>query len=117
MSRIKALLVLVILVGFFGSAFAKNYPGERAGWKSDYLYKKLNLSNEQYMVVYPAYLNFETKSDDLKAKKSDKKALEIEMTKLQTGVNFNIEKALTIDQITKWTPKKDKFYKMTWKKK
>jgi hypothetical protein len=117
MSRIKALLVLVILVGFFGSAFAVNFPGDRAGWKADYLYKKLNLTKEQYAAVYPAYFNYETKVDDLKAKKLDKKGLEAEMTKLQAGVNAEIEKTLTKDQVTKWTPMKDKFYKMTWKKK
>jgi hypothetical protein len=117
MSRIKALLVLVILVGFFGSAFAKNFPGDRAGWKADYLYKKLKLTNEQYMNVYPAYFRYETAVDDLKAKKLDKKALEVEMTKLQTGVNSEIEKTLTKDQVSKWTPMKDKFYKMTYKKK
>lgn len=117
MSRIKALLVLVILVGFFGSAFAVNFPGDRAGWKADYLYKKLKLTSEQYMKVYPAYFNYEQKVDDLKAKKLDKKGLEAEMSKLQAGVNAEIEKTLTKDQVTKWTPMKDKFYKMTWKKK
>ncbi len=117
MSRIKALLVLVILVGFFGSAFAVNFPGDRAGWKADYLYKKLNLTKEQYAAVYPAYFNYETKVDDLKAKKLDKKGLEAEMTKLQAGVNTEIEKTLTKDQVTKWTPIKAKFYSMTWKKK
>lgn len=117
MSKIKALLVLVILAGFFGSAFAVNFPGDRAGWKADYLYKKLNLTKEQYAVVYPAYFNYEQKVDDLKAKKLDKKGLEAEMSKLQAGVNAEIEKTLTKDQVTKWTPMKDKFYKMTWKKK
>jgi len=117
MSRIKALLVLVILVGIFGSAFAKNFPGDRAGWKADYLYKKLNLTTEQYSIVYPAYFSFEQKVDDLKAKKLDKKALAVEMTKLEASVNADIEKTLTKDQITKWTPMKDKFYKMSYKKK
>jgi hypothetical protein len=117
MSRIKALLVLVILVGFFGSALAKNFPGDRAGSKADYLYKKLNLTTEQYMKVYPAYFNYETKVDELKTKKLDKKGLEAEMTKLQAGVNAEIEKTLTKDQVTKWTPMKDKFYKMSMKKK
>jgi len=117
MSRIKALLVLVILVGFFGSAFAKNFPGDRAGSKADYLYKKLKLTSEQYMKVYPAYFNYESKVDDLKTKKLDKKALGTEMTKLQTEVNAEIEKTLTKDQMTKWTPMKDKFYKMSMKKK
>lgn len=117
MSRIKALLVLVILAGFFGSAFAVNFPGDRAGWKADYLFKKLNLTKEQYAAVYPAYFNYETKVDDLKAKKLDKKGLEAEMTKLQAGVNAEIEKSLTKDQVTKWTPIKAKFYTMTWKKK
>lgn len=117
MSKIKALLVLAILVGFFGSAFAVSFPGDRAGWKADYLYKKLKLTNEQYAKVYPAYLSYEFKVDDLKAKKMDKKGLEAEMVKLQAGVNAEIEKILTKDQVTKWTPMKDKFYKMTYKKK
>jgi hypothetical protein len=117
MSKIKALVVLLVVFGFFGAAFAKNFPGDRAGWKADYLYKKLKLTNEQYMKVYPAYLNYEMKVDDLKAKKMDKKGLETEMTKLQAGVNTEVEKILTKDQVTKWTPMKDKFYKLTPKKK
>ena len=117
MSKIKALVVLLVVFGFFGAAFAKNFPGDRAGWKADYLFKKLSLTNEQYMKVYPAYLGYENKVDDLKAKKMDKKGLEAEMTKLQAGVNAEIEKVLTKDQVTKWTSMKDKFYKMTPKKK
>jgi len=117
MSKIKAIVILFVVLGFFGSAFAKNFPGDRAGWKADQLYKKLKLTNEQYMKIYPAYLSYEMKVDDLKAKKMDKKGLETEMTKLQTGVNAEIEKVLTKDQATKWGTMKDKFYKMTWKKK
>ncbi len=117
MSRIKALVVLLVVFGFFGAAFAKNFPGDRAGWKADYLYKKLKLTNEQYMKIYPAYLSYENKVDDLKTKKLDKKGLAAEMTKLQAGVNAEVEKVLTKDQAAKWTPMKDKFYKMTPKKK
>jgi hypothetical protein len=117
MSKIKALVVLLVVFGFFGAAFAKNFPGDRAGWKADYLYKKLKLTNEQYMKVYPAYFNYESKVDDLKAKKMDKKALDVEVAKLQSGVNTEVEKILTKDQVSKWTPMKDKFYKLTPKKK
>ncbi len=116
MSKIKALLVVAILVGFFGSAFAVSFPGDRAGWKADYLFKKLKLTNEQYMKIYPSYLNYEMKVDDLKAKKMDKKALADEMTKLQTGVNAEVEKVFTKDQAEKWGKMKGNFYKMTPKK-
>lgn len=116
MSKIKALLVVAILVGFFGSAFAVSFPGDRAGWKSDYLFKKLKLTNEQYMKIYPAYLNYEMKVDDLKAKKMDKKGLADEMTKLQAGVNAEVEKVFTKDQAEKWGKMKGNFYKMTPKK-
>jgi len=117
MSKIKALVVLFVVLGFFGTAFAKNFPGDRAGWKADYMYKKLKLTNEQYMKIYPAFLNFEMKVDDLKAKKMDKKSYEAEVKKLHDGTLAEVEKTLTKDQVTKFTPLKDKMCKMTPKKK
>ena len=117
MSRIKALLVIAILVGFFGSALAVSFPGDRAGMKSDYLYKKLKLTVEQYNKVYPVYLNYEMKVEDLKAKKLDKKAYADEVAKLQAGVDKDMNTVLTKDQLTQWNAMKDKFNKMTWKKK
>ena len=117
MSRIKALLVIAIIVGFFGSAFAVSFPGDRAGMKADYLYKKLKLTIEQYNKVYPAYLSYEMKVDDLKAKKLDKKAYADEVAKLQAGIDKDMNSVLTKDQLTQWNAMKDKFNKMTWKKK
>lgn len=117
MSRIKALLVIAIIVGFLGSAFAVSFPGDRAGMKSDYLYKKINLTVEQNKKVYPVYLNNEMKVEDLKVKKLDKKAYADELVKLQAGVDKEMNTVLTKDQLTKWNAMKDKFNKMTWKKK
>ena len=85
--------------------------------KSDYLYKKLKLTVEQYNKVYPVYLNYEMKVEDLKAKKLDKKAYADEVAKLQAGVDKDMNTVLTKDQLTQWNTMKDKFNKMTWKKK
>ena len=54
----KTFLSLVIVAIFFAAnVFAHNYPGDMAGAKADYLYKKLNLTNEQYASVYSIFLD------------------------------------------------------------
>ncbi|MCX6161010.1 MAG: hypothetical protein NTV87_06705 [Ignavibacteriae bacterium] len=117
MLKVKSLLVVLVMFGFFGVAMATSFPGDRAGMKADYLWKKLSLTNDQYTTVYQSFHKYEIKVDEMKAKKMDKKAMTDELAKLQTGLNGEIEKAITKDQVTKWTGMKDKFWKMSYKKK
>jgi len=120
MLKVKSLVVLVIfavLFSFIGTTFAKDYPGDRAGRKADYLYKKLSLTTDQYTKIYQSYFTYETKIDDLQKAKKDKGAYKDELVKLQTGANSDVEKILNKDQVTKFTGMKDKMFKMSYKKK
>lgn len=120
MFKAKALvpvLVIAILFAFVGITSAKDFPGDRAGKKADYLYKHLKLTNDQYAKVYQAYLDYEKKVDDLKKEKKDKKAYKDELTKLQNGCNAEIEKALNKDQVGKFSPLKEKVFKMNFVRK
>jgi hypothetical protein len=120
MSKAKALvslLVVAILFAFVGTTSAKEFPGDRAGKKADYLYKHLKLTNDQYAKVYQAYFEYEKKVDDLKKEKKDKKAYKDELTKLQSACNAEIEKALNKDQVSKFSSLKEKVYKMSFVKK
>ena len=107
-SKSTALLVLAILFAFVSGSFAKEFPGDRAGRKADYLYKKLSLTNDQYTKVYQTLLAFETKMVD--KNKADRTASE-------TSVLNDIEKILNKDQVAKFAPMKDKFFRMSYKKK
>jgi hypothetical protein len=113
------LVVLVLLVAFVGTTLAKEFPGDRAGKKADYLYKKLTLTNDQYTKVYQTLFAFETKTDEkchAKGHKCDDKC-KAECKAMQTSVLGDIDKILTKDQVTKFAGMKDSFFKMSMKKK
>lgn len=112
-----SLFVVVLIFAFVAQTQAQNWPGDRAGKKADYLWKKLKLSNEQYVKVYQCLLEYEMKVDALKAEKKDKKAREEEMKKLQAGVNGDFSKIFTKEQSEKYEKMKDKFFKKTFVKK
>lgn len=112
-----SLFVILLIFAFSTSTFAANWPGDRAGKKADYLWKKLKLSNEQYVKVYQSLLEYEKKVDVLKAEKKDKKAREEEMKKLQDGVNAEFAKIFTKEQSATYDKMKDKFFKKTFVKK
>lgn len=120
MLKVKSLLVIFALaVAFIGTSVAKELPGDKAGKKADYLYKKLSLTNDQYTRVYQILFDFESKSYEkhhAKGHKCDDKC-KSECKTLQTNTLGEIEKVLNKDQITKFTPMKEKFLKMTFKKK
>ena len=95
MSKVKlfvSLLVVTLLVTFSTSSFAKDFPGDKAGKKADYLYSKLKLDKDQYTKVYQALLSYEMKVKDLKG---DKKANEEAMKKAQTETNTELGKIFT----------------------
>ena len=120
MLKAKTLFTLVavaLLFAFVGSSFAKQFPGDRAGKKADYLYKTLKLTNDQYTKVYQTLFDYETKFDThfVKGHKCTD-ACKTDITKNQAAALGTIEKTLTKDQVTKFTGMKDKFFKMSMKK-
>lgn len=120
MLKVKSLLViLALLIAFVGTTMAKEFPGDKAGKKADYLYKKLALTNDQYAKVYQILLAYETKCAEKcheKGKKCDEKC-KAECKTTQTALLGDIDKVLNKDQVTKFAPMKDKFFKMSMKKK
>lgn len=120
MLKVKSLLVIFALViAFIGTSVAKDLPGDKAGKKADYLFKKLSLTNDQYTRVYQILFDYESKAYEkchAKGHKCDDKC-KTECKTIQANVLGEIDKVLNKDQITKFTPLKEKFFKMTFKKK
>ncbi len=120
MLKVKSLLViLVLLFAFVGTTIAKDFPGDKAGRKADYLYKKLSLTNDQYTRVYQILFDYESKIYEkmhIKGHKCDEKC-KAECKAMQNNVLGEIEKVLNKEQVTKFTPLKEKFFKITYKKK
>jgi hypothetical protein len=120
MLKAKTLLVIfALLVAFVGTTLAKEFPGDRAGKKADYLYKKLTLTNDQYSRVYQILFDYESKIDEkchAKGHKCDDKC-KTECKAMQTTVLGDIDKVLNKDQVTKFAGMKDKFFQCSMKKK
>lgn len=120
MLKAKTLLVIVaLLIAFIGTSMAKEFPGDKAGKKADYLYKKLTLTNDQYTRVYQILYDYESKMYDkchVKGHKCDEKC-KTECKNMQAAALGDIEKVLNKDQVTKFAPMKEKFFKMSMKKK
>lgn len=106
--NVLTLLVLALLFSFVSSTFAKQLPGDVAGQRADYLYKKLNLTTDQYTKVYQAVLAHVVKCDAT-CNAKDKKASKDEMKKMCDALNADITKILTKDQVAKFEPMKDKW--------
>jgi len=105
----KTFLSLVIVAIFFAAnVFAHDYPGDMAGAKADYLYKKLSLTNDQYATVYSIFLDVHMKMDGMKDKNMDKD----QMKKTHDETMMKIEKVLTKDQLAKWGTAKEKVCKV-----
>ena len=109
----KTFLSLIIAAMFFSAnLFATDYPGDIAGARADYLYKKLKLTNEQYSSVYTAFFDAASKMDAMKLNKMADDAKKDQMTKLHDETMKSIEKILTKDQLTKWGVAKEKVCKV-----
>jgi hypothetical protein len=120
----KTKLVALLLVALFAFAsFAKSettksWPGDRAGYKADYLYKKVNLSLEQYTKVYQAFLAYEIKADDLnKQFGKDKAAKKDALAKSKTALLGDLSKIFNKEQNEKFEKMKDKVVDWKFKKK
>jgi outer membrane biosynthesis protein TonB len=109
----KTFLSLVIAAMFFSAnLFATDYPGDIAGARADYLYKKLKLTNEQYATVYSTFLEAATKMETMKTNTTPDAQLKEQMTKMHDETMKSIEKILTKDQLTKWGVAKEKVCKV-----
>ena len=115
---IKKTLMLLVLAALFVSAnlFAKNFPGDEAGAKADYLYKKLKLTNEQYSKVYSMFLESAMKMDAMMLNKMAPEAKKEQMKKLHDDTMAGIEKMLTKEQLANWPKAKDKVCSVKYKK-
>jgi hypothetical protein len=121
MFRTKLVAFLIVITALFAISLnlsAKNLPGDNAGRKSDYLYKKLGLSLDQYTKTYQAFLAYEFKvEDNMKTFKTDKVAGKDACAKAKTALEGELAKIFTKEQNDKFAPMKDKVFKMKFKKK
>ena len=109
----RTFLSLVIAAMFFSAnLFATDYPGDIAGARADYLYKKLKLTNEQYATVYSTFLDASSKMEAMKLNKMADDAKKEQMKKMHDETMKSIEKILTKDQLTKWGVAKEKVCKV-----
>lgn len=115
---IKKTLMMLVIAALFVSAnlFAKSFPGDEAGAKADYLYKKLNLTSEQYSKVYSMFLESAMKMDAMMLNKMAPEAKKEQMKKLHDDTMAGIEKLLTKDQLASWPKAKDKVCKVKYHK-
>ena len=115
---VKKTLMMLVLAALFVSAnlFAKNFPGDEAGAKADYLYKKLKLTNEQYSKVYSMFLESAMKMDAMMLNKMAPEAKKEQMKKLHDDTMAGIEKMLTKEQLANWPKAKDKVCSVKYKK-
>ncbi len=120
MFKTKFIALLVIVAALFAlssSLSAKELPGDLAGKKADYLYKKLGLSMDQYTKTYQAFLAYEFKVDDnMKQTKKDKAAYKDANSKAKTALVGELGKVFTKDQAPKFETMKDKVVDMKFKK-
>ncbi len=106
---ISFMFLLAVLIGFNSDSFAQKLPGDRAGKESDMLYKKLNLSADQYTKVYSTLLNYYSKQDvNMKEHKNDMKACEEACMKDWETVKSGMSSVLNKDQMAIYSKMDDK---------
>ncbi|HEY5533531.1 MAG TPA: hypothetical protein VIL99_01125 [Ignavibacteria bacterium] len=121
MFRTKLVALLIVIAALFAissNLSAKDLPGDKAGRKADYLYKKLGLSIDQYTKTYQAFLAYEFKvEDNMKQFNKDKAACKDACAKAKTALVGELGKVFNKDQATKFETMKDKAIDMKYKKK
>jgi len=116
-TKLIALFLLVAVLFAFSNLNAKDLPGDKAGRKSDYLYKKLGLSLDQYTKTYQAFLAYEFKvEDNMKMSKKDKAGIKDANAKAKTALVGELGKIFTKDQNDKFVKMQDKVIDMKYKK-
>lgn len=116
MKKLSILLIFGFIFAFAASTFAQVYPGDIAGAKADFLYKKLKLTSEQYSKVYILYFDAHKKVDAMKLNKMADDAKKKQMEDVRNSTNAEIEKILTKEQKDKWGSVKDKVCKVKYVK-
>ncbi len=116
MKKLTILFIFGIISAFASSTFAQVYPGDIAGAKADYLYKKLKLTNEQYTKVYSIYFETQKKVDAMMLNKMADNAKKKQMEDLRNSTRAEIEKLLTKEQKDKWGTVKEKVCKVKYVK-
>ena len=116
MKKLILSFFVLFLIAIAGSTMAKDLPGDIAGAKADYLYKKLKLTNDQYTSVYKLYLDMHQKLDMMALNKMADDMKKKQMIDLRDKTNSEIEKLLTKEQKDKWTTIKEKVCKVKYKK-
>jgi hypothetical protein len=116
MKKLFVSFLFLFLIAFAGSTIAKDLPGDIAGAKADYLYKKLKLTNEQYTSVYKLYLDMHQKVEMIALNKMTDEMKKKQMFDLRDKTNVEIEKLLTKEQKEKWATVKEKVCKVKYKK-
>ncbi len=106
---IPLMFLFAALIGFSTDSFAQKLPADRAGKEADMLYKKLNLSSDQYSKVYSSLLSYYTKQDvNMKEYKNDMKACEEACKKDWETVKSSMSSVLNKDQLAEFSKMNDK---------
>jgi hypothetical protein len=117
-TKLVSLFLLVAVLFAFSGLNAKDLPGDKAGRKSDYLYKKLGLSLDQYTKTYQAFLAYEFKvEDNMKMSKKDKAVVKDANAKAKTALLGELGKVFNKEQNEKFGKMSDKVIDMKFKKK
>ena len=107
MFRKKIITMMVVLVSLFAlssSSFSQNLPGDKAGRTADMLYRKLNLSDDQYSKVYTSLLGYYTNQNTyMKEFKGNKTACDDACKKDWDKVNSGMSSVLNKDQMAMYT--------------
>ncbi|MBS1518029.1 MAG: hypothetical protein JSS91_08070 [Bacteroidetes bacterium] len=106
---ISVMILLVALFAFSANSFSQSMPGDKAGRTADMLYKKLNLSTDQYSKVYSSLLGYYSNQDShMKEFKKDKSACEkacmTDWEKVKTAMSGVLNK----DQMAKFSGMNEK---------
>lgn len=94
------MVVLVSLFALSSISFSQNLPGDKAGRTADMLYRKLNLSDDQYSKVYTSLLGYYTNQEShVKEFKVNKTACEDACRKDWDKVNNFMSSVFNKDQM------------------
>ncbi len=97
---IAIMMVMVSLFALSSNSFSQNLPGDKAGRTADMLFKKLNLSEDQYTKVYTSLLGYYTNQEShMKEFKGNKTACDEACKKDWDKINSNMSSVLNKDQM------------------
>jgi hypothetical protein len=99
------MMILFVALAIAGSSsFAQNLPGDKAGRVADMLFKKLNLTQEQYSKVYSSLLGYYTnQANYTKDFKGNKSAYNDACMKDWEKVKTSMSSVLNKDQLAEFS--------------